>query len=217
MKNRENRERRTGQMPTHFPHLRGLFGGSLPSGFWKRTSRKISADLPPPLPQWSRRHSWDSTSRGSPGNPPGRRSCWGPSNATSPGACWRVTPARFTSCPVADRRALQRVINTAQKVIALLTGHFGGPTQLWCLSGAAVRLKEPYHPPGHHLFDQLPSGRCFRSMTDKQPLTQSRYRNRALPVTEGLGRCDGVHYSYTDRTSINLAWYGRLHYNCTVQ
>ncbi|KAK3506423.1 hypothetical protein QTP70_002694 [Hemibagrus guttatus] len=64
----------------------------------------------------------------------------------------------YTSCTVAQRKALQRVINTAQKIIGcpLLTLEELHSSR--CLKIAQNIIKDTSHP-GHHLFELLLSGK----------------------------------------------------------
>ncbi|KAL6479062.1 hypothetical protein MHYP_G00124950 [Metynnis hypsauchen] len=62
----------------------------------------------------------------------------------------------YSSCSVAERRALQGVINTAQKIIGCPLPCLDDLFSSLCLSRAANILKDTFHP-GHHLFDLLPS------------------------------------------------------------
>ncbi|KAK3550786.1 hypothetical protein QTP70_005472 [Hemibagrus guttatus] len=80
------------------------------------------------------------------------------------------------TCTVAQRKALQRVINTAQKILGcpLLTLeelHSSG-----CLKKAQNIIKDTSHP-GHHLFELLPSG----------PLRRPDWRQRGPNLEPGLG------------------------------
>ena len=77
------------------------------------------------------------------------------------GPMYRIS-AQYGSCWAADRRALKRVINTAQKVIGCSPPSLEDLFSSRCLS-RAVTLKGPSHP-GHHLFDLLTSGRRFSSI-----------------------------------------------------
>lgn len=82
----------------------------------------------------------------------------------------------FASCSAADRRALQRVISTTQKIIGDSLPSLEQLFNLCCLSRAANILKDPSHP-GHHLFVQLPSGRRFRSIASRT----NRFKNSFYP------------------------------------
>ncbi|XP_037401999.1 uncharacterized protein LOC119265423 [Pygocentrus nattereri] len=63
----------------------------------------------------------------------------------------------YSSCSVAERRALQGVINTAQKIIGCPLPCLEDLFSSRCISRAANILKDTFHL-GHHLFDLLPSG-----------------------------------------------------------
>ncbi|KAI4889911.1 hypothetical protein NFI96_001785 [Prochilodus magdalenae] len=62
-----------------------------------------------------------------------------------------------SSCSTAERTALQRVLNTAQKIIGCTLSCLEDLFSSCCLNRAANILKDPSRP-GHHLFDLLPSG-----------------------------------------------------------
>ncbi|KAI4887106.1 hypothetical protein NFI96_003143 [Prochilodus magdalenae] len=63
----------------------------------------------------------------------------------------------YSSCLTAERTALQRVINTAQKIIGCPLPCLEDLFSSRCLNRAANILKDRSHP-GHHLFDLLASG-----------------------------------------------------------
>ncbi|KAK0133341.1 putative RNA-directed DNA polymerase from transposon BS [Merluccius polli] len=77
----------------------------------------------------------------------------------------------YAGCPVADRKLVQRVINTAQRIIGcpLPSLEEIGKTRL--LSKATKIIKDCSHP-GHSLFELLPSGRCYRCLKTRT----SRFR-----------------------------------------
>lgn len=94
----------------------------------------------------------------------------------------------YASCSVADRRALQKVINTAQKIIGCPLLSLKDLFSSCCLSRSVEILKDPFHP-GHHLFDLLPSGRCFRSIVSwkidsRTVSTPEPYENRTQSNTD---------------------------------
>ncbi|KAK3543919.1 hypothetical protein QTP70_031829, partial [Hemibagrus guttatus] len=64
----------------------------------------------------------------------------------------------FTSCSVAQRKTLQRVINMAQKIVGCLLPTLKELHSSHCIKKAQSILKETSHP-GHNLFELLPSGR----------------------------------------------------------
>ncbi|KAK3534494.1 hypothetical protein QTP86_016310, partial [Hemibagrus guttatus] len=99
----------------------------------------------------------------------------------------------YTSCTVAQRKALQRVINTAQKIgCPLLTLEELHSSR--CLKIAQNIIKDTSHP-GHHLFELLPSGRrsshCLPFYPQQHPkMRRSQFKNSSpcrdvqSPVTQ---------------------------------
>lgn len=69
----------------------------------------------------------------------------------------------YTSCTVAQRKALQRVINTAQKIAGCHLPTLEELHSSRCIKKAQNIIKDSSHP-GHSLFELLPSGRRFRSV-----------------------------------------------------
>ncbi len=67
----------------------------------------------------------------------------------------------FSSCTAAERKALQRIITTAQKVIGCPLPSMEELNSSCCLLKAQKILKDPSHP-GQSLFELLPSGRRYR-------------------------------------------------------
>ncbi len=79
----------------------------------------------------------------------------------------------YSSCTAADKKALQRIINTAQKITgcspsleSIARSHY--------LSRAKIIIKDTSHP-GHHLFNLLPSGRRYRSLRAKTTRLQNSF------------------------------------------
>ena len=70
--------------------------------------------------------------------------------------------AWYAGCSAADRRALQRVINTAQKITGCSLPSLEDIASSGYLSRAGNIIKDSFHP-SNHLFDLLPSGRRYRS------------------------------------------------------
>lgn len=62
----------------------------------------------------------------------------------------------FNGCTVAQRNAIQRVINSAQKLVGCCL-HTQSDT-----SPAAQNISKDTSHPGHSLFEILPSGQCYR-------------------------------------------------------
>ncbi len=72
----------------------------------------------------------------------------------------------YSSCTAADKKALQRIINTAQKITGCSLPSLESIARSHYLSRAKNIIKDTSHP-GHHLFNLLPSGRRYRSLRAK--------------------------------------------------
>uniref|UniRef100_A0A3P9IGT3 Reverse transcriptase domain-containing protein n=1 Tax=Oryzias latipes TaxID=8090 RepID=A0A3P9IGT3_ORYLA len=83
----------------------------------------------------------------------------------------------FSRCTVAQRKALQRVINTAQKITGCPLLPLEELHSSRCLKKAQDILKDTSHP-GHSLFELLPSGRRFRSIKTRT----DRFKKSFYPV-----------------------------------
>ena len=68
----------------------------------------------------------------------------------------------YGSCSVAEKKALQRVVNSAQKTINTQLPAIQDLYTSRCLRKATSITKDPTHP-GHHLPALLPSSRRYRS------------------------------------------------------
>ena len=83
--------------------------------------------------------------------------------------------AWYGSCSAADRKALQRVVKTAERIIG---GHLPSVQGIYnsrCLRKARNIVKDHSHP-GYGLFTLLPSGRRYRSIRARTTrLTNSFY------------------------------------------
>ncbi|KAL0153661.1 hypothetical protein M9458_051026 [Cirrhinus mrigala] len=69
----------------------------------------------------------------------------------------------YGNCSAADRKNLQRTVNTAAKIIRTPLPSLLDNFLTQCSSKATSIVKDPTHP-SHHLFQLLPSGRCYRSI-----------------------------------------------------
>ena len=85
-------------------------------------------------------------------------------------------PVWYAGCSLADRRRLQRVTRTAERVIGCLLPPLDSIASSRCLTKARSIIKDHLHP-DHHLFIMLPSGRRFRSLKSKT----NRLRNSFFP------------------------------------
>ena len=85
----------------------------------------------------------------------------------------------FASCTAAERKVLQRVINTAQKVIGCSLPPLEDIYKTRCLRKAHSILRDSTHP-GYHLFELLPSGRRFRTIIAKTDRLRNSFYPRAI-------------------------------------
>ena len=87
----------------------------------------------------------------------------------------------YGNCSVADRKALQRVVKTAQRITGTPLPAIEDIQRKRCLRRARSILKDSSHP-DHGLFNLLPSGRRFRSLRTRT----SRSRNSFFPTAVSL-------------------------------
>ena len=69
----------------------------------------------------------------------------------------------YVSCTAAERKALQRVINTAKKITGCSLPSLDELYSARCLKKAQNITRDPSHP-GHKLSELLPSGRRYRTI-----------------------------------------------------
>ncbi|KAI4885125.1 hypothetical protein NFI96_011804 [Prochilodus magdalenae] len=72
----------------------------------------------------------------------------------------------YGSCSASDRKALQRVVKTAQRITGTQLPTTESVYQKHCLSRARSIIKDPSHP-NHEPFTLLPSGRRYRSLRSR--------------------------------------------------
>ncbi|KAK1795594.1 hypothetical protein P4O66_001090 [Electrophorus voltai] len=77
-----------------------------------------------------------------------------------------------------ERKALQRVITTAQKITGCSLPSLADLFSSCCLSKSANILKDPSNP-GHQQFNLLPIGRRFRSITSQTDRFKNSFYHRA--------------------------------------
>uniref|UniRef100_A0A3P9IWZ8 Reverse transcriptase domain-containing protein n=1 Tax=Oryzias latipes TaxID=8090 RepID=A0A3P9IWZ8_ORYLA len=87
----------------------------------------------------------------------------------------------YGNCSVADRKALQRVVKTAQRITGTPLPALEDIQRKRCLRRARSILKDSSHP-DHGLFNLLPSGRRFRSLRTRT----TRFRNSFFPKAVSL-------------------------------
>ncbi len=82
----------------------------------------------------------------------------------------------YAGCTMAEKKALQRGINSAQKITGAQLLSLADIYSTRCIRLARSIIKDSSHP-GNHLFTLLPSGRRFRSLKTRT----SRLRNSFYP------------------------------------
>ncbi|XP_071353023.1 uncharacterized protein [Trachinotus anak] len=87
--------------------------------------------------------------------------------------------AWYAGCSAADRRALQRVVCTAQKITGCSLPSLEDIANSRYLSRAGNIIKDPSHP-CNHLFDLLPSGRRYRSHKTRTNRLRDSFFLRAI-------------------------------------
>uniref|UniRef100_A0A674NYU7 Reverse transcriptase domain-containing protein n=1 Tax=Takifugu rubripes TaxID=31033 RepID=A0A674NYU7_TAKRU len=87
----------------------------------------------------------------------------------------------YGSCTIAEHKALQRVVKTAQRITRTTLPAIGDVQRKRCLHRARSILKDSSHP-AHRLFSLLPSGRRYRTLRTRT----SRLRNGFFPRTVSL-------------------------------
>ncbi|KAK0137921.1 hypothetical protein N1851_025867 [Merluccius polli] len=78
----------------------------------------------------------------------------------------------YGNCSVSDRKAIQRVVKTAQCIAGASLPAIEDIYKKRCLKRATNTTRDSYHP-AHRLFALLPSGRRYRSLRTRT----SRFRN----------------------------------------
>ena len=87
----------------------------------------------------------------------------------------------YGNCSVSDRKALQRVVKTAQRIIGSSLPSIEAVQSKRCLRKARGICKDCSHP-NHRLFTLLPSGRRYRSLRTRT----SRFRGSFFPAAVTL-------------------------------
>ncbi|CAI5668458.1 unnamed protein product [Oreochromis niloticus] len=83
-------------------------------------------------------------------------------------------PVWYAGCTTANKKRLQRVIRTAEKMIGCPLSTLDSIASSRCLSRAGAIIKDRLHP-NHHLFNILPSGKRFRSIRYKTNRLKSSF------------------------------------------
>uniref|UniRef100_A0A3Q1K6E6 Reverse transcriptase domain-containing protein n=1 Tax=Anabas testudineus TaxID=64144 RepID=A0A3Q1K6E6_ANATE len=71
--------------------------------------------------------------------------------------------AWFGNCTISDRKALQRIVRTAEKIIGVSLPSITDIYTTRCIRKATCIVDDPTHP-SHPIFTLLPSGKRFRSI-----------------------------------------------------
>lgn len=87
----------------------------------------------------------------------------------------------YGSCSVAEKKALQRVVNSAQKITNTQLPAIEDIYTSRCLQKAKGILKAPTHP-AHHLFALLPSGRRYRCLKARTTRLLNSFYPRAITI-----------------------------------
>ncbi len=90
-------------------------------------------------------------------------------------------PVWFASCTAQEKTALQRVVNTEQKIIGCELLSLEELYRTRCLKKACSILKDSSHP-AHHLFKLLPSGRRYRTIKAKTNRLKNTTFHRAVAI-----------------------------------
>ena len=90
-------------------------------------------------------------------------------------------PVWYGSCSAADRKALQRVVKTAQRITGSSLPTIEAVQGKRCLRRARSIVRDSSHP-SHRLFALLPSGRRYRVLRTRT----SRFRNSFFPTAVTL-------------------------------
>ena len=85
----------------------------------------------------------------------------------------------FSSCTAAERKQLQRVINTAQRLTGCPLPSLMEIYHTRCLRRARSIVRDPSHP-SHHLLELLPSGRRFRAIKTRTNRLKNSFYPRAV-------------------------------------
>jgi len=86
---------------------------------------------------------------------------------------------RYAGCTAADRRALQGVINTAQRITGCSLPALDNIASSRFASRATHIVQDSSHP-SHHFLNQLPSGRRYRSHKARTNRLRDSFFPRAI-------------------------------------
>ena len=90
----------------------------------------------------------------------------------------------FSSCTAAERKALQRVVNSAQRITGCPLPSLEELYATRCLKRATKISMDPSHPGNEH-FVRLRSGKRFRTMAARTNRLKLSFFHRAIQVLNG--------------------------------
>ena len=93
--------------------------------------------------------------------------------------------AWFGNCTAADRKALQRIVRTAEKITGVSLPPLSDIYSSRCLRKARNIIRDTSHP-SHGLFTLLPSGRRFRSITARTSRMGKSFFPQAVRLLNNL-------------------------------
>ncbi|XP_056586110.1 uncharacterized protein LOC130407337 isoform X2 [Triplophysa dalaica] len=91
----------------------------------------------------------------------------------------------YGNCSVAERKALQRVVKTAQRITGTTLSSIEDIQKKRCLHRARSILKDSSHP-AHRLFTLLPSGRRFRCLRTRTSRLGNSFFPRAVSLLNSV-------------------------------
>lgn len=101
---------------------------------------------------------------------------------------WPEILVQQPGCSSVDRKALQRVINTAQKITGWSLRSLDAISNSRCLSRAGNIIKDSSHP-SNHLFELLPSSQRFRSSKTRMNRLRNSFFPRAITAVNSHRAC----------------------------
>ena len=87
--------------------------------------------------------------------------------------------AWYGNCSCHNRKALQRVVRTAQKICGCVLPSISELYEGRCIRKAKKIINDPSHP-NHELFELLPSGKRYRSLKARTTRLQSSFFHQAI-------------------------------------
>ncbi|KAK0138741.1 hypothetical protein N1851_024706 [Merluccius polli] len=94
----------------------------------------------------------------------------------------------YGNCSVSDRKAIQRVVKTAQCIAGASLPAIEDIYKKRCLKRATNITRDSYHP-AHGLFALLPTGRRYRSLRTRTTRFRNSFFPTALSLLNSAPRC----------------------------